>query len=341
MKFVFTLCSLFFVGFASAHSFDSLRAEQRAEGLVIIHQVEEQETLYSIARRYKGSVSNIIERNDILDNTIDIGQIIEILVEKKEEATPDPVVIANAENVHRVAQGETLYGIAQKYNVRLKELKKINDIEGNEISPGMLLRLTKDAQLVDETGTQNADTLVTAIPLDSATIEVLEVDPFEGFEKYLVQTGETLFTIATKIGVKMDSLKSWNTLDSDFLKIGQQLYYKQEADSVFDSSIVKRGTSRTQIDEDGFERVFEEGVASVIESMSTSRFLALHRTLPIGTNLQVRNLMNNQVVHVKVVGRLPNTGLNKNLLLRVSQSAYDQLRILDPKSRVEISYFKQ
>ncbi|MEO1257112.1 MAG: peptidoglycan-binding protein, partial [Bacteroidota bacterium] len=91
---------------------------------------------------------------------------------------------------------------------------------------------------------------------------------------------------------------------------------------------------------DGFERVFEEGVASVIESMKTSRFLALHRTLPIGTNLKVRNLMNNQVVHVKVVGKLPSTGLNKNLLLRLSQPAYDQLGILDSKSRVEVSYSK-
>ncbi|MFK7952709.1 MAG: LysM peptidoglycan-binding domain-containing protein, partial [Ekhidna sp.] len=153
------------------------------------------------------------------------------------------------------------------------------------------------------------------------------------------QTGETLYTIATKIGVKSDSLRKWNELNSNYLKIGQQLYYMPASDTI-DDSIVKRGKSRTQIDDDGFERVFEEGVASVIESMETSRFLALHRSLPIGTNLEVRNLMNNQVVHVKVVGRLPKTGLNRNLLIRVSQAAYDQLRILDPKSRVEVSYFK-
>lgn len=339
MKFVFTICSVFFVAFALANTPDSLRSEQRAEGLIVIHQVEEQETLYSIARRYKGSVAGIIKRNGIEDNTIDIGQVIEILVEKKEEelfATEQTI----PNNVHKVVQGETLYGIAQKYNVRLKELRKWNELEGNAISLGMLLKLGKNVKVTTADLKVESDTISIFEPIDTIAIKVEEVDPFKDFEKYLVQTGETLYTIATKIGVQMDSLRGWNSLDSDFLKIGQQLYYKQESDSL-NSSFVKKNGTRTQIDDDGFERVFEEGVASVIESMETSRFLALHRTLPIGTNLEVRNLMNNQVVHVKVVGRLPNTGLNKNLLIRVSQAAYDQLRILDPKSRVEVSYFKQ
>jgi LysM repeat protein len=338
MKFVFTLCSLFFIGFASANSFDSLRSEQRADGLFVIHQVEEKETMYSIARRYGGTVAKIIEINDIQDNTIDIGQIIEILVEKKKVVEVAALEVI-PENVHEVQKGETLYGIAQKHNIRLKELRKINDLEGNAISPGMLLIL-KDGIELNKEEIAKVDTVKVLTSTAPVVVKVVKTDPYLDFKKYLVQTGENLYTIATKIGVSMDSLKKWNALDSDFLKIGQQLHYKQEVDSI-DSSIVSRGKSRTQIDEDGFERVFEEGVTSVIESMSTTRFLALHRTLPIGTSLEVRNLMNNQVVHVKVVGRLPNTGLNKNLLLRISQPAYDQLRILDPKSRVEVSYFKQ
>ena len=74
--------------------------------------------------------------------------------------------------------------------------------------------------------------------------------------------------------------------------------------------------------------------------MNTSKYLALHRHLPIGTNIEVKNLMNGQLVHVKVVGKLPNTGLNKKLIVRLSKAAYDQLGILDSKARVEVSYFK-
>lgn len=339
MKFVFTIFSLFLIGCASAFPLDSLRSEQRAEGLFVIHQVEEQETLYSIARRYKGSVAKIIELNSIENNTIDIGQVLEILVESEQDNTTDSTNLIT-ENVHEVQLGETLYGIAQQYNIRLSELRSLNSLDGNDISPGLLLKLNAETNLNRKVDQTIDSTQMTTANIDSATLDVTEVDPFADFEKYLVQTGETLYIIAKKVGTSMDSLRSWNTLDSDYLKIGQLLYFKPVSDSV-NTSIVKLGTKRTQIDDDGFEKVFEEGVASVIESMSTSRFLALHRTLPIGTKLEVRNLMNNQVVHVKVVGRLPNTGLNRNLLLRVSQPAYEQLRILDPKSRVEVSYFKQ
>ncbi len=73
----------------------------------------------------------------------------------------------------------------------------------------------------------------------------------------------------------------------------------------------------------------------------TNKYLALHRTLPIGTQLEVRNLMNNFKVYVKVVGKLPDTGVNENIVVRLSGSAYETLGVVDPRIRVEISYFKE
>ncbi|MEQ9467125.1 MAG: LysM peptidoglycan-binding domain-containing protein [Ekhidna sp.] len=321
-----------------ANPMDSVRAEQREEGLFVVHEVEEQETIYSIARRYGGSVGSIIKHNQIVDNRIEIGQVINVLVENEapvkavviEEVTSTPV-----KDIHVVQLGETLYSISKQHDVKLKDLRRWNNLPTNDISPGMQLKLSREAEIVKTGVTEKPEVKEE----DSVVVE--EADPFADFEKYLVQTGETLSTIARKIGVSIDSLKLWNGLDTDYLKIGQQLFFKDSEDTPKTTLIEPKKNTRTQIDEKGFERIYEEGVASVIESMNTTRFLALHRTLPIGTNLEVRNLMNNQVVHVKVVGKLPNTGLNKNLLLRLSQPAYDQLGILDSKSRVEVSYSKQ
>lgn len=341
MKFVFTLCSLMVGGFLFGNPMDSLRTEQRAEGRFVIHQVEEKETLYSLAKRYGGTVQGIIKYNELSDNRIEIGQVIQILIEEREEKVSKvmPVQIKglSTPGIHVVQQGETLYSISKKYDVKLKELRKWNGLEGNDLSLGMQLKVASDA-------------VVPAVPMDSlrsteatpveVEVDTVREDAMSGFDTYLVQAGETLSTISIKIGVSMDSLKQWNSLVSDYLKIGQQLYFKGSDGSTAISEVEVKKKTRTRIDEDGFEKVYEEGVAAVIEAMNTARFLALHRTLPIGTNLEVRNLMNNQVVHVKVVGKLPPTGLNKNLLLRLSQPAYDQLGILDPKSRVEVSYFK-
>lgn len=346
MRFVFTLVSLLMLEVALATPLDSIRAERRAEGLFIVHEVEEEETIYSIARRYGGSVIGIIKHNQIVDNRIEIGQIIYVLVE--EEKPVQAVVVKDmpaSDDIHIVQMGETLYSISRQHDVKLKELRRWNNLPDNNISPGMPLKLSRDAEIPKATEKPTEkDTYIEqpkAVEMAEDSAEVEESDPFADFEKYLVQTGETLSTIAKKVGVSIDSLKIWNGLETDYLKIGQQLFFKEKEEALDTKRIEPKKPTRTQIDEKGFERIYEEGVASVIQSMNTTRFLALHRTLPIGTNLEVRNLMNNQVVHVKVVGKLPNTGLNKNLLLRLSQPAYDQLGILDSKSRVEVSYNKQ
>ena len=337
MRFVYTLASLMIAFMTLANPADSIRAEQREEGLFVVHEVEEEETIYSIAKRYGGSVLSIIKHNQIIDNRIEIGQIIYVLIE--DEKPQKAVVVESLStdpNIHIVEPGETLYSISKKYDIKLKDLRRWNDLSNNDLSPGMPLKLNKKVEIT--TNKEEADSSETEV---MAVDSVSEDDPFATFEKYLVQTGETLSTIARKIGVGIDSLKIWNSLDSDYLKIGQELFYKPSEEIEEVSINEPKKNKRTQIDENGFERIYEEGVASVIQSMKTSRYLALHRNLPIGTNLEVRNLMNNQIVHVKVVGKLPNTGLNKNLLLRLSQPAYDQLGILDSKSRVEVSYNKQ
>ncbi|MEP1032751.1 LysM peptidoglycan-binding domain-containing protein [Ekhidna sp.] len=343
MRFVCILGSFMIAMATLANPVDSIRAEQREEGLFVVHEVEEEETIYSIAKRYGGSVIGIIKHNQIVDNRIEIGQIIFVLVEDNKPV--QAIVVQESNNhdnqgIHRVELGETLYSISKKYDLKLKDLRKWNNLPDNNISPGMPLKLKRAASIPAQATEEASDETVTIefVEVDSALIED---NPFAGFEKYLVQTGETLSTICRKIGVSIDSIKLWNSLESDYLKIGQQLFFKP-SESVKVSAINEpKKKIRTQIDEKGFERVYEEGVASVIQSMKTTRYLALHRALPIGTNLEVRNLMNNQIVHVKVVGKLPNTGLNKNLLLRLSQPAYDQLGILDSKSRVEVSYNKQ
>jgi LysM repeat protein len=329
--------------FTFANPVDSIGVEQREEGLFVVHEVEEEETIYSIAKRYGGSVISIIKHNQIVDNRIEIGQTIYVLIEN-EKPTKAVIVadVASDGNTHMVQLGETLYSISKQHDVKLKDLRRWNNLPDNDISPGMQLKLGEKSipPVKTEEPRVEPDTpkVIERVEEDSATIE--DKDPYENFKQYLVQTGETLSTIAGKIGVSIDSLRKWNKLEGDYLKIGQNLWFREEEETDTVKLNEPKDKIRKQIDEKGFERIYEEGVASVIQSMNTSRFLALHRSLPIGTNLEVRNLMNNQVVHVKVVGKLPNTGLNKNLLLRLSQPAYDQLGILDSKSRVEVSYNK-
>ena len=70
----------------------------------------------------------------------------------------------------------------------------------------------------------------------------------------------------------------------------------------------------------------------------TNKYLALHKSAPVGTIMQVKNAMNGQVVYVRVIGKLPETGANDKVIVRVSKKAYQKLGALDSRFRVDVSY---
>lgn len=89
------------------------------------------------------------------------------------------------------------------------------------------------------------------------------------------------------------------------------------------------------------DEVVESGLAELIEGTEGNRkYLAMHRTAPIGTILKVRNEMNNREVFVRVMGKLPDTAVNDKLIIKLSRSAYDRLGAIDPRFRVELTYYK-
>jgi rare lipoprotein A (peptidoglycan hydrolase) len=83
----------------------------------------------------------------------------------------------------------------------------------------------------------------------------------------------------------------------------------------------------------------EIGFAELIEGKDAStKYLALHRSAPVGTLVQVRNDINNESLYVKVIGRLPDTGLNNQVLIRLSSRAFEKLSPNGQRFRAEVSY---
>jgi hypothetical protein len=90
-----------------------------------------------------------------------------------------------------------------------------------------------------------------------------------------------------------------------------------------------------------FEEIIEEGQAElIVEDESSTKFLALHKTAKVGTVIKVKNRMNNLTVYVRVVGEIPKTTDNENIIIKINKRAYDQLKALDTRFLVELSYFK-
>ncbi len=356
-----TLCLIFISTYAvNATALDSLKLEEREDGRYVIHRVASGETLFSLSKRYNADLSRIAEVNKLDGYAINIGQILEIPISNetktkpsKSEQPPDDVTY------HEVKSGETLYAISHIYGSNIYDLKVWNNLTDNSISVGQKL-------IVAKTGTKPTKQ---APETKKKKKEVKVSDS----EFHVVQAGETLFSLSKKYEMSVDEIKELNDLTDNSLSVGQSLRIKSpenpdepvvaevktEKEKPVDKPVndkpttdekeekekpepKKYGNTDTPKPTGQFQKVYEEGMAMLIENApETKKYLCLHRTLESGSIIQVRNRMNNQSIFVRVVGTLPDTGNNENVLIRLSEIAYKRLGAIDAKFPVEISYIPE
>lgn len=103
---------------------------------------------------------------------------------------PTKEIQEDEENIYIVKPGDSLYAIARDNNTTVDEIKSLNNLTSNTLSIGQLLKLPS-----------------ALIPEDT----------------YTVQRGDSLYSIAGKLGTTVDALKKANNLTSNLLSIGQVL----------------------------------------------------------------------------------------------------------------------
>ena len=92
--------------------------------------VKKGDSLYSIAKKYNTSVDNLKSINNIITDSLAIGQIIKL---------PEKSSMDN--NSYIVKKGDSLYSIAKTYNTSVDKLKEINNLTSNALAIGQVLKL--------------------------------------------------------------------------------------------------------------------------------------------------------------------------------------------------------
>lgn len=275
----------------------------------IVHKVAPKETLYSISRTYGVSMEDVRAWNGLADNALAVGQ--ELVIRKSASSAqtrPQPVQHdaqqpISRKGVHTVQQGQTLFSIARQYEVSVDDVKRWNNLESNELSIGQMLYVT-----VPEKNTvarvEEAKQPAPAPPAETRRQPVANTENPSPAQTPVKSLPSSKSTVSSPSG--------------------------QSAESIRISESLKNG-----------DEIMEGGLAELIEGTEGNRkYLALHRTAPMGTILKVRNEMNNREVFVRVMGKLPDTAMTDKLIIKISKSAYDRLGAIDPRFRVEVTYYK-
>ncbi|HEX8040403.1 MAG TPA: LysM peptidoglycan-binding domain-containing protein [Chryseosolibacter sp.] len=282
-------------------------ARKPAGGLV--HVVGPKETLYSISRVYQVSVDDLKRWNNLTDNALTIGQ--ELVIKRSPPAVVNEAQKEQAENtamiskkgVHTVQQKETLFSIARQYGISVDQLRAWNHLQGTDLNIGQTLFVVQpEQQVATRPGVTTPDP-----PVQTAKGTEPKTEP------------------------RTSPLPAKESPPQNDRAVAERTVPKgQSAESIRISESLKTG-----------DEIVEGGLAELIEGTDGNRkYLALHRTAPMGTILKVRNEMNNREVFVRVMGKLPDTALTDKLIIRISKSAYDRLGAIDPRFRVEVTYYK-
>jgi LysM repeat protein len=154
--------------------------------------IKEGDTLYKLAQNFSTTISALIGANPNIDpNNLIVGDNLCIPLQAEFPSCPE-------ENYYRIKARDTLYKIATKFNISVDDLQEANP------------KLNPDNLNLGE---------IICIPVATPPVECPE-----GSTAYLVQRGDTFYSIARKFEVSVEDLQEANPeVDPTGLLIDQKI----------------------------------------------------------------------------------------------------------------------
>ena len=163
------------------------------------YTVKKGDTLWGISNQYGVNVSDLAALNNVSANTLKVGMV--LIIPSVGGSNPDNMFM------YTVKKGDSLWSISKIYGTSVEEIKRINYLDNNNLYIGQVLR-------IPEMYTKEEDMVV------------------PNYINYKVVSGDTLYGIAKKYGVSIDTIVSDNALKNNILSIGQNLKIRVSGDAV-------------------------------------------------------------------------------------------------------------
>jgi len=249
------------------------------------YTVKSGDSLWSIAKKYNISVSDLKSANGLTNSLLTIGDVLKIPVIDEEKPK---------ENIYVVKSGDSLYKIAQNYDTTVSAIMQLNNLTSTSLSIGQILEIPVETSIGNTYTVKSGDSLYKISKKYNTTVnelvslnnlsntalsigQVLKVPTSSTENTYTVKSGDSLYEIARTNNTTVNELISLNNLPSTLLSIGQVLKLPSSTSSVGSTYTVKSG--------DNLYKIARENNTTVSELMRLNNLSST--TLSIGQVLKL------------------------------------------------------
>ncbi len=261
MKAIQIIFFLFFLGSSFVYSQKTIK-----------HTVVEGESIYSIAKKYKVSESDIYELNPKSKGALLQLKTV-LLIPNKKNKSKDKKEVASSKNanaeIHTVESGESLYKIAKKYNITLEKLIELNpDIKPEAIQIGDEIVVLAKKEIAKPKKKKAIEDLKIDVPSPNKDTNLC-LDEL-GNQFHTVQKGETLYQLSKKYKVSVRDLEEMNPEIVANLPIGYEV-------------VIKKGNVELEKNQNIVVEVPKEAGEISFENLSKVEFLIAKASQYLGT----------------------------------------------------------
>jgi membrane-bound lytic murein transglycosylase D len=252
--------------------------------------------------KFKGEVAPL--DGTTLDLRIPVGQRETALAAANEAAVQKVEYVADSGDteMYKIRPGDSLHSIARKYRTTVAYLRDLNDFQkGKKLRVGMKIQVPDRTPLVARKG--RSATVVKATEKENGTDKASSVLVEGAARYYIVQNGDSLFTIAKRYKTSVNELQKINNLQrGKTLKVGAKL--KLPGDQAIEEP--KTETKSTNNTETRHSK--SEGSAKhASRKVASAKKLVKHHVVKKGENLHtIANKYNVDVKSIKAQNKLKN-----------------------------------
>lgn len=172
----------------------------------VTYVVKKDDSLYKIANKYGITIAALKKANNLTSDSLDIGQV--LIIPINSPPTPPTDYIE-----YTVKKGDSLYLIAQKYDVTVDDIIEFNNLKSTILSVGQILKIPTTSTL----------------PPTPGGIKECYGSDYQKPEyiTHTVKKGDNLYDLARKYNTSVIHIMDLNDLKSTNLQIGQVLKIRE------------------------------------------------------------------------------------------------------------------